>query len=114
MKDILHERAKTLRYFQTDAELKLWYNISYRQILNCEFRRQYVLGNYIVDFICLEKYLIIEVDGGHHLNEVAYDQIRTDYLNKLGFKVLRFWNSDVIENTEGVLEVIYQTLAELP
>jgi very-short-patch-repair endonuclease len=85
----------------TDAEFKLWCRISNKQ-LGVKFRRQYPVDNYIVDFICLEKRLIVEVDGGQHAESVN-DKSRDEYLKSQGFRILRFWNNEVLSNTEGVL-----------
>lgn len=106
----MRERANTLRHNPTTAENHLWIRIRNRQICNCEFLRQYTLGKYIVDFVCLEKYLIIELDGSHHLGQISYDAERTKYLGDLGFQVIRFWNNEIFQNTRAVLEKIYMCL----
>ena len=86
-----------------------------RQLDDHKFRRQYVIGPYIVDFVCLQRRLVVEVDGGQHGQERAgYDAERTRWLQSRGHRVLRFWNNDVLRNVDGVLEVIRQTLAEVP
>lgn len=92
----LTKRAKSLRRSQTDAEKLLWQKLRNRQVCNAKFRRQYVIGKYIVDFICIEHDLILEVDGGHHAEQQQYDDCRTDFLNQQGFQVIRFWNNDVL------------------
>ncbi|MDZ7625563.1 MAG: endonuclease domain-containing protein [Ignavibacteriaceae bacterium] len=98
--------ARELRKNSTIAERRLWQRLRSRNFLNLKFRRQEPIGNYIVDFICYEKKLIVELDGGQH-NEFAEKDIpRTEFLEKEGFKVLRFWNTDVINNINGVLTVI--------
>jgi very-short-patch-repair endonuclease len=79
-----------------------------------KFRRQQPLGRYIVDFICLEKRLVIEVDGGQHSEQVAYDVERDIWLRDQGFNVLRFWNHDVLKNIDGVIAVIVKTLRNTP
>jgi very-short-patch-repair endonuclease len=91
------ERARKLRKNMTDAERALWARIRRRQILDCKFRRQQPLGDYIVDFVCLEKKLIIELDGGQHIEQEEYDSRRTHWLEEQGFRVLRFWNHDVFK-----------------
>jgi very-short-patch-repair endonuclease len=97
----------------TDAEQKLWHNIRRRQINNCRFRRQQIIDLYIVDFVCLENRLIIEVDGSQHNEDV--DKKRTKYLEGQGFKIVRFWNNDVLQNIESVLQRIYElTLTNPP
>ena len=80
--------------------------------LGFKFKRQAPIGKYIVDFVCLEKRLIIELDGGQHLDNQKYDMERTAWLNASGFKVLRFWNNDVLQQTTSVIEVIMQALAQ--
>ena len=77
---------------------------------NLKFKRQYPIGNYIVDFICKEKWLIIELDGGQHNkpDNISYDEERTNYLNSRGYRVLRFWNTDIDKNLKGVYEIILQ------
>ena len=84
------------------------------QLDDYKFRRQQPLGNYIVDFVCLEKRLIIEVDGGQHAEQSDYDAERDDWLREQGFIVLRFWNNDVLKNFEGVTERIFETLKSSP
>jgi very-short-patch-repair endonuclease len=103
-------RARQLRLSQTEVEKRLWYRIRSRQIEACKFRRQAVIGRYIVDFACFERQLVIELDGGQHASMVEADLKRTAWLNSQGYTVLRFWNNDVIENIEGVLERIAEEL----
>ena len=110
----MNERARALRKRQTDAERLLWYRLRSRQLAKCKFRRQQVMGVYIVDFVCLEPKLIIELDGGQHATQIEYDAKRSIYLNSLGFKVLRFWNNDVLNNIESVLESIQLQLVASP
>lgn len=100
---------KHLRRNLTDAERKLWQSLRNRQLKNHKFRRQVEIGDYVVDFACLEKQLIVEVDGGQHLNR-SKDQERTLELEKQGYQVLRFWNDDVLKNLDGVLQVIVENL----
>jgi very-short-patch-repair endonuclease len=102
--------ARRLRVNQTDAETVLWNRIRSRQIDGHKFVRQTPIGNYICDFVCRERLLIIEVDGGQH-NESAADAIRDRRLNEEGYKVLRFWNNDVLGNIDGVLEMIQAALS---
>jgi len=103
--------AKKLRMNQSDAELKLWRAIRSSQIEGAKFRRQYPVGNYIVDFICFEAKLVIEVDGGHHAQLIDSDAIRTAFLESKGLSVLRFTNLDVLNNLEGVVFKIIEYLA---
>ena len=102
--------ARQLRREQTPAEQKLWSALRDRQLDGCKFKRQVPLGNFVVDFSCYEKRLIIELDGGHHSEQEVYDQIRTEYLESLGYKVIRFWNNEVIHNFDAVLSEIFNEL----
>jgi very-short-patch-repair endonuclease len=99
------QRAKKLRREMTDAELKLWLRLNVRQ-LGVKFRKQVPVDPYIADFACLEHSLIIEVDGGQHDENRAKDERRTRYLEGKGYRVLRFWNTDVMRNIDGVVEAI--------
>ena len=110
MNKLLKERSRDLRKNLTDAEQKLWQKLRYKQINDHKFRRQFVLGNYIVDFICLDKRLIIEVDGGQHMDNVDYDSQRDEWFKNQNFKVLRFWNNQVLGEIGSVLEVIVKSL----
>ena len=106
--------ARHLRKNPTEAEQKLWSCLRRQQLLGYRFRRQRPIGPYIVDFVCLEVSLIIEVDGGQHAEQGAKDEARTRFLEKEGFRVIRFWNNDVLANTEGVLEAILHDLQNPP
>ena len=99
---------RKLRRNQTDAEKLLWNHLRNRQLGGCKFYRQYGLGKYVVDFFCPAYRLVIELDGGqHNEDEVArLDELRTNTIELLGNKVVRFWNNDVMNNIEGVLEEI--------
>ncbi len=98
--------ARELRKTSTDAERKLWAHLRLRQLAGIKFRRQQPVGSYIIDFISFEKRLILELEGGQHAAEKEKDQLRTDWLRDQGFIVLRFWNNEVLQNIEGVLEQI--------
>ncbi|MFZ3091386.1 MAG: endonuclease domain-containing protein [Nitrospirota bacterium] len=98
--------AKTLRKRPTDAEILLWRYLRSKQLEGMKFRRQQPIGRYVVDFVCFEKKIIIEVDGGQHSVETEKDKERDEWFKSQGFKVLRFWNNEVLANTQGVLEVI--------
>ncbi len=102
--------ARQLRKNLTDAEKILWKGLRSKQINNYKFRRQSPIGKYIVDFVCFEKKLIIELDGGQHSEQVNYDQERSQWLESQGFQVLRFWNNDVLKNTNSILEQITKLL----
>ena len=98
--------AKGLRKNATDAERLLWSRLRASQLGGCKFRRQQPLGSYIVDFVSFDKKIVVELDGGQHVESEAYDQSRMQRLASQGFKVMRFWNNDVLSNTEGVLHTI--------
>lgn len=105
------DRARELRRDMTLAERKLWQVLKQRQLDGHRFRRQHPLGPYIADFACLEAGIVIEVDGGQH-HDSELDRRRDRYMQGIGFKVLRFWNNDVLQNLEGVCTVIAQALAK--
>ena len=104
-------RARELRVDATDAERRLWYRLRSRQIEGAKFVRQERIGPYVVDFVCREQRLIVEVDGGQHATDPR-DAVRDGWLSDRGYRVLRFWNNDVIANTAGVLESIAAVLRE--
>ena len=106
-------QAKKLRASMTDAECRLWYRLRAHRFEGHKFKRQVPIGRYVVDFACLHRKLIVEVDGGQHA-ENASDRQRDDWLRAHGFHVLRFWNHDVLRNTDGVLEMILSALAQPP
>jgi very-short-patch-repair endonuclease len=107
--------AKTLRTNQTEAEQRLWYHLRAHRFMDMKFKRQKPMGEYIVDFVCEEHRLIVEIDGGQHQAEqAAYDQQRDAWLRGEGYAVLRFWNNDVMQNLEGVLEEIRNALTLSP
>lgn len=101
-----------MRKNSTDAELKLWKHLRNRLTYGEKFRRQQPIGKYIVDFVCAERKLVVEVDGGQHSENVAYDFERTAWLESEGYRVLRFWNNEVLKDADVVLEVIIRVLNE--
>lgn len=103
--------ARKLRKQQTPEEFKLWQLLRSRRFQNFKFRRQFPIDQYVTDFICLSKRLIIELDCGQH-NQNPDDLIRDKYLQKQGFKILRIWNNDFNHNKEAVLDKIFNTLNE--
>jgi isoleucyl-tRNA synthetase len=113
---LLKDLTKKQKENPTEAEKFLWQNLKNRQLGNYKFRRQHIIDQFIVDFVCLEKHLIIEVDGGYHtLPEIEIsDNERTEILNRLGFEVLRFKNEEIINDIEGVLYKITSALNSLP
>ena len=104
--------ARSLRRGQTDAENALWFRLRNRQIDGAKFRRQQPIGQYVVDFICFESKLVVEVDGGGHnkAHMIANDNKRTLWLGERGYRILRFWNDEVLRNPDGVLERIQEAL----
>ena len=104
-------KAIQLRKDPTPAERKLWAVIR-NDKLGVTFRRQHAVGNYIPDFVCIEKKLVVELDGSQHLEQEEYDEERTKYLNSLGYKVIRFWNKDVMKNMDGVILAILHAMED--
>jgi len=102
------EYARQLRKHSTLMEAKLWHQLKSRQVSGLKFRRQCPVGPYIVDFVSFEKMLVIEVDGSQHALQREYDEIRTQFLNSLGYKVIRFWNNEVQNQFDAVMEKIFQ------
>jgi very-short-patch-repair endonuclease len=105
------QKARDLRNNMTEQERKMWSVIKNRQFFGYRFLRQYCIGNFIVDFICREKKIIIEIDGGQHNNpnDIEYDIKRTNYLNTLGYTIIRFWNNEINDNIEGVYNKLKET-----
>ena len=108
------QRATDLRKRMTDAERHLWPHLRRRQLLGFKFRRQVPVGPFIADFACIDAKLIVELDGGQHVDEQAADESRSRFLESRGFRVLRFWNDDVLTRTEEVLEEILRALQDVP
>ena len=103
--------ARTLRRNQTDAERKLWSRIRNRQLVGFKFRRQFPIPPYIVDFVCAETRLIVELDGSQHQASEEYDRKRSENLMQRGYRVIRFWDNDVLLATDAVLEKILEALS---
>ena len=104
--------VKRLRKNMTNAERKIWQKLRCRQ-LGIKFRRQQPIGNYIVDFVCFEKKMIIEIDGGGHFGSRS-DKIRDRWFQKQGYKILRFWNNDVLMNSDAVIQTIINEVSPSP
>ena len=106
------DRAKKLRREQTNAERRLWNALRDRRLGRHKFRRQHPIGPYVVDFVCLEARLIIELDGEHHdaPEHQSRDAVRTAYLKSNGYRVVRFWNRDLDESVDSVLEKIFHSV----
>jgi very-short-patch-repair endonuclease len=98
----------------TDAERVIWQSVRNRQLGGCKFRRQQPIGPFIVDFVCIEKKIIIEVDGGQHALNTERDANRSEFLRNKGYRIIRFWNSDVLKEKNAVLEKILLHLRESP
>jgi very-short-patch-repair endonuclease len=108
-------RARGMRSAPTEAERKLWWHLRHRLVLpNSHFRRQVQLGRYIADFVCHHLKLVIELDGGQHATQTTTDAKRTSFLHSQGYRVLRFWNNDVMTNMDGVLELIQNSILVTP
>ncbi|MBT7071098.1 MAG: endonuclease domain-containing protein [Anaerolineae bacterium] len=105
-----YERARELRKNLTPAEKKLWAYLRGNKLHGIKFRRQHALGNYIVDFCSVKQKLIIELDGSQHLDQGEYDLERTRFLNEQGYRVLRFWNDQVLKDINGVVLAIENAL----
>ena len=112
MTTLLTKRARELRTTMTDAERALWHALRARQ-LGARFRRQAPIGPYIADFACLERKLVIEIDGGQHA-ESEYDVVRDGWLRQHGYRVLRYWNHEVLGNIAGVAEAIFTAPQDPP
>jgi very-short-patch-repair endonuclease len=110
----MQHRAGELRQNQTEAEAKLWARLRAHRMAGVQFRRQHAIGNYVVDFCSPRRKLIIELDGSQHLDQAEYDLERTKYLQSLGYRVLRFWNNDVLDNTDAVLQAIWEEVNKVP
>ena len=108
----LIQRVRELRKEQTPPEWKLWQVLRNRRLDGIKFKRQTVIGKYIVDFSCAEMNLVIELDGGQHAGQTEYDAIRTAFLEAEGYLVLRFWNNDVMNNLDAVVNEIQRATEE--
>ncbi|MES3099667.1 endonuclease domain-containing protein [Sphingomonas faeni] len=107
-------RARELRRDATEAEDRLWYRLRSRRLGNFKFRRQVWIGPFIVDFLCMDAMLVVEVDGSQHIEDVAYDDARTAFLATKGYRVIRVWNNDVMQRMDGVLAAILHRLTRVP
>jgi len=106
--------ARTLRGSTTEAENRLWYFLRDRRFSGAKFRRQVPIGPYVVDFLCVSASLVVEADGGQHAERIAHDEARTNYLASQGYRVIRFWNNDVMNNIEGMMAAIDVALTPAP
>lgn len=110
----MNEHIKELRRNMTDAGNCMWYYLRNRRLSGYKFIREHAIGPYIVDFVCREKKLVIEVDGSQHLDATLYDAKRTHYLECCGYRILRVWNDEVFKNIQGVMELVLQLLKKVP
>ena len=108
----MKSRARKLRQNTTDAETLLWRHLRAGRLAGFKFHRQHVIGHYIVDFVCPLEKLIVELDGGQHADRAAYDERRTGYLESNGYRVVRFWNNDLLSHVDSVLVVVLGLLQE--
>ena len=109
-----YETARNLRKEPTPAEAKLWAYLRGNQLNGIYFRRQHAIGNYVPDFCSVKHKLIIELDGSHHIDQEEYDLERTGYLEEQGYKVIRFWNNQVMDDIEGVIGAIMFAIGSEP
>ena len=106
----MNDYARELRNNATDAERLLWHHLRRRQLNGFKFRRQRPIGRYVCDFVCLEASVVIELDGSQHVSQAPYDAKRDAFLRSNGFRILRFWNGDVLRRTDSIIETIYEAL----
>jgi very-short-patch-repair endonuclease len=107
-----NQLQRKLRSKMTEAEKKLWHFLRARQLAGMKFRRQHPFENYVLDFVCLENKLVIEIDGGQHQEQTAADDQRSKILESAGFRVLRFWNHEVLQHPQAVTGKIWQEVAD--
>lgn len=103
--------AKRMRHEPTEAEKLFWWEVRDRRLDGHKFKRQYLVGGYIADFVCIEQKLIVELDGGQHAEATEHDEMRSAILQSLGFRVLRVWNAEIFTNMEGVIDAVLAELA---
>jgi very-short-patch-repair endonuclease len=109
---VMLSRARRMRTDATDAERKVWSLVRNRRLEGYKFRRQIWIGSFIVDFVCEQPKLVVEIDGGQHSMQLSYDLARTRYLEARGYRVVRFWSNDVLARTDAVQERLLQVLRE--
>jgi very-short-patch-repair endonuclease len=106
------DHSQILSHQQTEAEYRLWQWLRSHRVNGVHFRRQHAIGDYVVDFCAPRKKIVIELDGSQHLDQETYDQIRTDYLQTMGYRVLRFWNNSVMDDPDAVMLVSLEAIEE--
>ena len=109
-----HTRERNLRRLQTEAERKLWHHLRNRRLLGYKFRRQHRIDRFYPDFVCLQARLIVELDGSQHIDQETYDDARTQRLRRMGYRVLRLWNDDVLLRIDDALTAIAAALTAAP
>ena len=114
MTELQKQRARTLRRKMTPSETKLWAALRDRRYVQLKFRRQQTIGPFIADFCCWEKKVVLELDGDSHAGKEEYDGNRQKWLENAGWNVLRFWDSEVYENIDGVMQAIFNACVGLP
>jgi very-short-patch-repair endonuclease len=107
---MLDDRVRHLRQNMTEAEQFVWKRLRSRRFAGYKFRRQMPIGSYIVDFVCLDKRLVVELDGGQHAEQRQYDGRRTAWLTSQGFRVRRYWNHEVFEDWDAIEEDLWNAL----
>jgi very-short-patch-repair endonuclease len=110
MKSAILTHVCALRKNTTEAESHLWHYLRAKRLNGYKFRRQHLIHPYVVDFVCLNKKLIVECDGGQHLEQKTYDEKRSEFLKAKGYSVIRFWNNTVLKETPLVLDIIFDAL----
>lgn len=105
-----HSRERTLRREQTESQRILWVRLRDRRLSDFKFRRQHRIGLYYADFVCIDVHLVVELDGSQHLDQIVYDDARTLFLQLQGYRVLRFWNDEVLLRMDDVMDVILRAL----
>ncbi|MGD0144739.1 MAG: endonuclease domain-containing protein [Rhizomicrobium sp.] len=111
---MVDRQAKLLRANQTEAELRLWYLVRNKRLAGVRFRRQQPIGPYFVDFFCASGRLVVELDGSQHADgeQAKHDEVRSKWLSERGYRVLRFWNVDVLKNPESVIDAITNAIGQ--
>jgi very-short-patch-repair endonuclease len=106
--------ARAMRHQPTECEKKFWWMVRNRTLGGHKFKRQVLIGNYIADFMCVERLLIVELDGSQHAKRKSYDEKRDTFLKSQGYRVIRVWDSDFLENPDGVMEMVFRALETAP
>ncbi|MGE0424481.1 MAG: endonuclease domain-containing protein [Reyranellaceae bacterium] len=113
-RDVHTANARALRTTATEAESRLWAVLRGRRLGGFKFRRQYAIGDYVADFACIERGVIVELDGSQHVEQEVYDTRRSAWLESVGFRIVRIWNADFLRDPESAREAIWAALNEAP